>query len=35
MTLSRAKNLSVSFAEEFLSEMKPSIMRTRNLIDPE
>ena len=32
MTLSPAKSLSVSSAEEFLSEMEPSIMRPRNLI---
>ena len=32
MTLSPAKSLSVSSAEEFLSEIEPSIMRPRNLI---
>ena len=32
MTLSSAKSLSVSSAEEFLSEIEPSIMRPRNLI---
>ena len=32
MTLSPAKSLSVSSAEEFLSEMEPSIMQPRNLI---
>ena len=32
MTLSPAKNLSVSYAEEFLSEIEPSIMQPRNLI---
>ena len=32
VTLSRAKSLSVSSAEEFLSEIEPSIMRPRNLI---
>ena len=32
MTLSPDKSLSVSFAEEFLSEIEPSIMRPRNLI---
>ena len=35
MTLSPAKSLSVSSAEEFLSEMEPSIMRPRNLIGQE
>ena len=32
MPLRPAKGLSVSFAEEFLSEIEPSIMRPRNLI---
>ena len=32
MTLSPAKSLPVSSADEFLSEMKPSIMQPRNLI---
>ena len=32
ITLSPAKSLSVSSAEEFLSEIEPSIMRPRNLI---
>ena len=32
MTLSPGKSLSVSSAEEFLSEIEPSIMRPRNLI---
>ena len=32
MTLCPAKSLSVSSAEEFLSETEPSIMRPRNLI---
>ena len=32
MTLSPAKSLSVSSAEEFLSEIEPSIMQPRNLI---
>ena len=32
MTLSPDKSLSVSSAEEFLSEIEPSIMRPRNLI---
>ena len=32
MTLSPAKSLSVSSVEEFLSEIEPSIMRSRNLI---
>ena len=32
MTLSPTKSLSVRSAEEFLSEMEPSIMRPRNLI---
>ena len=32
MTLSPAKNLSVSSAEEFLSEIEPSIMQPKNLI---
>ena len=32
MTLSPATSLSVSSAEEFLSEMEPLIMRPRNLI---
>ena len=32
MTLSSTKSLSVRSAEEFLSEMEPSIMRPRNLI---
>ena len=35
MTLSPAKSLSVSSAEEFLSEIEPSIMWPRNLIGPE
>ena len=32
LTLSTAKSLSVSSAEEFLSEIEPLIMRPRNLI---
>ena len=32
MTLSSAKSLSVSSAEEFLFEIEPSIMEPRNLI---
>ena len=32
MTLSPAKGLCVSAAEEFLSEIEPSIIRPRNLI---
>ena len=32
ITLSPAKSLSVSSAEEFLSEIEPSIMQPRNLI---
>ena len=32
MTLNPAKSLSFSSAEEFLSEIEPSIMRPRNLI---
>ena len=32
MTLNPAKSLSFSFAEEFLSEIEPSIMRPKNLI---
>ena len=32
MTLSPATSLSVSSAEEFLSEMEPLVMRPRNLI---
>ena len=32
MTLSPAKSLPVSSVDEFLSEMKPSIMQPRNLI---
>ena len=33
MTLSPAKSLTVSSAEEFLSQVEPSIMRLTNLID--
>ena len=32
MILSHAKSLSVTSAEEFLSEIEPSIMRLRKLI---
>ena len=32
LTVSTDKNLSVSSAEEFLSEIEPLIMRPRNLI---
>ena len=32
MTLSPAKNLSVSSAEEFLSEMELSVIRPKDLI---
>ena len=32
MTLSPAKSVSVSSAEEFLSGIEPSIMRPRNLV---
>ena len=32
MTLNPAKSLSFSSAEEFLSEIEPSIMRSKNLI---
>ena len=35
MTLSPAKNLSVTSAEEFLSQMELSIMRPKDLIGPE
>ena len=35
MTISPAKSLAVSFVEEFLSEVEPSIIKTRTLIGPE
>ena len=35
ITLSPAESLSVSSVEGFLSEIEPSIMRSRNLIDLE